>query len=241
MISIILILLFVFSVLSVPVCHGVISGLYLYGMKIFPGLFISFILTNKVLNDFLIALGTGMICSSLTALLIDRSHEKQNAVISNMMKRQILYDMLLNLRYWINSDDPIEIFEKRHDNEYIDERITECQRSLNFAIPFLSSDEYQAISTIEIQLKNISNDMQKLHEKEHYLHYKDIYEILLYNNPILDNPFYSYQYENRLTQLYDIASEVAYEICMSVIIHNMNINYIKNQLQLFDDIETENV
>ena len=113
--------------------------------------------------------------------------------------------------------------------------------ALNFAIPFLSSDEYQAISTIEIQLKNISNDMQKLHEKEHYLHYKDIYEILLYNNPILDNPFYSYQYENRLTQLYDIASEVAYEICMSVIIHNININYIKNQLQLFDDIETENV
>ena len=39
----------------------------------------------------------------------------------------------------------------------------------------------------------------------------------------------------------DIASEVAHEICMSVIIHNMNINYIKNQLQLFDDIETENV
>ena len=113
--------------------------------------------------------------------------------------------------------------------------------ALNFAIPFLSSDEYQAISTIEIQLKNISNDMQKLHEKEHYLRYKDIYEILLYNNPILDNPFYSYQYENRLTQLYDIASEVAYEICMSVIIHNININYIKNQLQLFDDIETENV
>ena len=70
---------------------------------------ISFILTNKVLNDFLIALGTGMIGSSLTALLIDRSHEKQNAVISNMMKHQILYDMLLNLRYWINSDDPIEI------------------------------------------------------------------------------------------------------------------------------------
>ena len=51
--------------------------------------------------------------------------------------------------------------------------------ALNFAIPFLSSDEYQAISTIEIQLKNISNDMQKLHKKEHYLHYKDIYEILV--------------------------------------------------------------
>lgn len=77
--------------------------------------------------------------------------------------------------------------------------------------------------------------------KKNIIYITKIYEILLYNNPILDNPFYSYQYENRLTQLYDIASEVAYEICMSVIIHNMNINYIKNQLQLFDDIETENV
>ncbi len=46
MLSIILILLFVLSVLSVPVCQGVISGLYLFGLKVFPGLFISFIITN---------------------------------------------------------------------------------------------------------------------------------------------------------------------------------------------------
>uniref|UniRef100_UPI003FEF84FA hypothetical protein n=1 Tax=Eisenbergiella sp. TaxID=1924109 RepID=UPI003FEF84FA len=78
-------------------------------------------------------------------------------------------------------------------------------------------------------------------ENPHSKHNKENYEILLYNIPIFDNPYISYQYENTLTQLYDIASEVAYEICMSVIIHNININYIKNQLQLFDDIETENV
>lgn len=46
MLSIIFILLFVFSILSVPVCQGVISGLYLFGLKVFPGLFISFIITN---------------------------------------------------------------------------------------------------------------------------------------------------------------------------------------------------
>ena len=38
---------------------------------------ISFILTNKAQNDFLIALGTGMIGSALTALMIDRSHENK--------------------------------------------------------------------------------------------------------------------------------------------------------------------
>lgn len=50
MLSIILILLFLFSILSVPVCQGVISGLYLFGMKVFPGLFISFIVTNVLVR-----------------------------------------------------------------------------------------------------------------------------------------------------------------------------------------------
>lgn len=50
MISIILLLLFIFSALSVPVCKGVLSGLYLFGLKVFPGLFISFILTNYLIR-----------------------------------------------------------------------------------------------------------------------------------------------------------------------------------------------
>ena len=50
MISILLLLLFVFSALSVPVCEGVISGLYLFGIKVFPGLFISFILTGMLVR-----------------------------------------------------------------------------------------------------------------------------------------------------------------------------------------------
>lgn len=39
-----------FSALSVPVCEGVISGLYLFGTKVFPGLFISFILTGMLVR-----------------------------------------------------------------------------------------------------------------------------------------------------------------------------------------------
>ena len=68
MLSIILILLFMLSVLSVPVCQGVISGLYLFGMKVFPGLFISFIITNilvrlieyKKINNPLILVAAGL-------------------------------------------------------------------------------------------------------------------------------------------------------------------------------------
>ena len=79
--------------------------------------------------------------------------------------------------------------------------------ALNFAIPFLSSDEYQAISTIEIQLK-ILVMICKNYMKKNIIYITKIYmKFLLYNNPILDNPFYSYQYENRLTQLYDIARQ----------------------------------
>ncbi len=86
MISIILILLFVFSVLSVPVCHGVISGLYLYGMKIFPGLFISFILTNilvrilqqKNINNPWILVITGLMTGFLNGAYICSWYNKNN-------------------------------------------------------------------------------------------------------------------------------------------------------------------
>ena len=68
MLSIIFILLFMLSVLSVPVCQGVISGLYLFGLKVFPGLFISFIITNilvrlieyKKINNPLILVAAGL-------------------------------------------------------------------------------------------------------------------------------------------------------------------------------------
>ena len=68
MFSIIFILLFMLSVLSVPVCQGVISGLYLFGLKVFPGLFISFIITNilvrlieyKKINNPLILVAVGL-------------------------------------------------------------------------------------------------------------------------------------------------------------------------------------
>ena len=68
MLSIILILLFMLSVLSVTVCQGVISGLYHFGLKVFPGLFISFIITNifvrlieyKKINNPLILVAAGL-------------------------------------------------------------------------------------------------------------------------------------------------------------------------------------
>lgn len=50
MISLIIILLFLLSVLSVPVCQGVINGLSLFGLRVFPGLFLSFILTNYLIR-----------------------------------------------------------------------------------------------------------------------------------------------------------------------------------------------
>lgn len=86
MLSIILILLFVFSVLSVPVCQGVISGLYLFGLKVFPGLFISFIVTNvlvkvieyKKINNPLILVAAGLMTGSPTGAHICAWYHKNN-------------------------------------------------------------------------------------------------------------------------------------------------------------------
>lgn len=86
MLSIILILLFMLSVLSVPVCQGVISGLYLFGLKVFPGLFISFIITNilvrlieyKKINNPLILVAAGLMTGFLNGAYICAWYHKNN-------------------------------------------------------------------------------------------------------------------------------------------------------------------
>lgn len=86
MLSIILILLFMLSVLSVPVCQGVISGLYLFGLKVFPGLFISFIITNilvrlieyKKINNPLILVAAGLMTGFPNVAYICAWYHKNN-------------------------------------------------------------------------------------------------------------------------------------------------------------------
>ena len=86
MLSIILILLFMLSVLSVPVCQGVISGLYLFGLKVFPGLFISFIITNilvrlieyKKINNPLILVAAGLMTGFHNGAYICAWYHKNN-------------------------------------------------------------------------------------------------------------------------------------------------------------------
>ena len=74
------------SVLSVPVCQGVISGLYLFGLKVFPGLFISFIITNilvrlieyKKINNPLILVAAGLMTGFLNGAYICAWYHKNN-------------------------------------------------------------------------------------------------------------------------------------------------------------------
>lgn len=205
----------------------------------FP-MYICNIFTNKIVNDLCLALGTGMLGSSLTALLIDRVHEKQAAIISCNKKRQVLYEMLLNLRFWLNLDDPVWIFEKALDSAYVGERIAECQRFLNCAIPFVSPEEYNAISTIEIQLKSIEETMQKLTVKENYSLYQKAFECLLYSNdPIMQDSGGILKGESELIDSFKFSVSLANEISSAIVLNNMRMKYIKKQLQLFDDIETE--
>ena len=196
-------------------------------------------LLSKPLNDFNLSLGTGMVASAITAYLIDQAHEKQNVQLSNIMKRQILYDTLCNLRYFIHEDDLVKRFESYYASDYISARLAECQRSLNFSIPFLSADEYESLSSIELVLKSISSNCKKLHEREHYSLYKSIYSDLLYSDPPLTNPFQSYNYEKELIKIENMDPECAYEICMSVILHNMDIQIINKQISIFETIKTD--
>lgn len=66
-----------------------------------------------------------------------------------------MYDTLSNLRFWVNNEDKVRKFEIKLEAEYMREQIKECQRAINFCIPYLNEQEYLALSIIEAQLKEM--------------------------------------------------------------------------------------
>lgn len=196
-------------------------------------------LVNEGFNNFLIAIGTGMLASALTALLIDRSREKEQEKLALCMKKQILYDTLCNLRFWVNEEDRVGKFEFKLNVEYMNERIKECRRAVDFCIPYLNEEEYLALSTIETQLIEMQHYKKQLREDERYAGHADAYEILLYDSSFEANPFSIYEYEQIIVKMCGLDERVANDIAHSVFLFNMQMKLIVQNLAKFDYIKIE--
>jgi len=76
----------------------IFAGMGMYLLAVLPVIDIHDSLTKvwikEGFNNFLIAIGTGMLASALTAFLIDRNREKEQEKLALCMKKQILYDTL---------------------------------------------------------------------------------------------------------------------------------------------------
>ena len=218
-------------------------GVMLYLFAVLPVIDIDIfrVLTNEEFNDFLIAIGTGMLASSVTALLIDMSHERQREKLSACMKKQILYDVLSSLRYWITFDDKVRKFEWKLKTEYVKERVVECRRATDFSIPYLSESEYNALSTIEAQLKGMQHDSKELDEENRYINYQNAYQYLIYNDASLDSPMQAYQYGQILEKQFGVDDRTGYDIALSIIFFNSRMKLIDTNLKLFEDIKIEEI
>lgn len=196
-------------------------------------------LVNEGFNNFLIAIGTGMLASALTALLIDRSREKEQEKLALCMKKQILYDTLCNLRFWVNEEDRVGKFEFKLNVEYMNERIKECRRAVDFCIPYLNEEEYLALSTIEVQLKEMQNSKKQFREDERYARHADAYESLLYDSSFKTDLFQIYEYEQLIVRVYGLDERLANDIASSVYSFNVHMKLITDNLEKFDYIKIE--
>lgn len=70
----------------------------------------------------------------------------------------------------------------------------ECRRATDLSIPYLSETEYNVLSIIEAQLKEMQQDGEKLDEEKQYNKYQQAYQYLIFNNPSLSNPMEAYEY-----------------------------------------------
>ncbi len=82
--------------------------------------------------------------------------------------------------------------------------------------------------------------MQQLTVKENYSLYQKAFECLLYSNdPIMQDSGGILNGESELIDSFKFSVSLANEISSAIVLNNMRMKYIKKQLQLFDDIETE--
>lgn len=203
--------------------------------------FATFLVIDKGFTNFFIAIGTGLFASALTALLIDRSREKEQEKLALCMKRQILYDILSNLRFWVNHEDKIWKFKIKLEAEYMREQIKECQRAIDFCIPYLNEQEYLALSIIEAQLKEMQKYRTKYKEDERYVKYADAYEWLLYDTSLGTDLSQIYEYEQVIVKKYGLDERIANDISISAFFFNVSMKLIKDNLIKFDYIKINEI
>lgn len=222
-----------------------LAGILLYLFAILPVIDIHYrvtcLLTNDRFNDFLVAIGTGVFASALTALLIDMSNEKRLNKLHASIKEKLLYDMLVNLRYWTNFEDEVQRFEWKLNSEYMEKIIAVVQRANDFGLPYMSLEEYDTIAMILGQLKGMQDTAIQLQEKVRYKEYKECYKELIYSNSEIDNMVLAYESGKRLEKLFGIDERVAYDIAISVILFNSSMKAVKGKLELFENIKTDSV
>lgn len=127
-------------------------GIFLYLLAVLPvwkfNSTITSLLTNEILNNFLIAIGTGIIGSALTALLIDCRNEKRELERNNKIKSIMLSDLIKDLELLISSTYSCALVAQQEDG-LLDKLVDDIKRIKDNGSVCLSVKEYNLISEIE--------------------------------------------------------------------------------------------
>lgn len=127
-------------------------GICLYLLAVLPvwkfDSTITSLLTNEILNNFLIAIGTGIIGSALTALLIDWRNEKRELERNYKIKSIMLSNLINNLKLLIDLTYSCALVAQQEDG-LLDELVDEIKRVKNISSYYLNVKEYNIISEIE--------------------------------------------------------------------------------------------
>ena len=127
-------------------------GIFLYFFAVLPirkfNSTITNLLTNEILNNFLIAIGTGIIGSALTALLIDWRNEKRELEHNYKIKSIMLSDLINDLELLIILSYGNALVAQQEDG-LLDKLVDEIKRTKDNGSACLNVNEYNLISKIE--------------------------------------------------------------------------------------------
>lgn len=211
-------------------------GIFLYLFAVLPlwkfDSTITSLLTNEILNNFLISIGTGIIGSALTALLIDWRNEKRELERNYKIKSIMLSDLINDLELLEISTYSRALVAQQKDGR-LDKMVDEIRRIKDNGSVCLNVKEYNLISEIETIIVRMRKKFTADYNK-----YIIEYEKYIEEHPEYEKRRNRNEYIKIIEDQFGLNKDEADYMYSNIELFYLDIKFIKIALSHFDSLDT---
>ncbi|NFI03473.1 hypothetical protein FC959_03485 [Clostridium botulinum] len=134
------------------------------------------ILSNDMLNNILISLGSGLITSVIVTMLCEQANERVNIKQKELMKSNILMDFTELINFYFN--DELEYINLKNvlNNDFFANANVKINQYILLGIMFYNEDEFRYLNNLQGYSNNLCETIRENNIKNLYDEYSEIFD-----------------------------------------------------------------